>query len=349
LKAEAIIVIKHNESLISLIFLISNLMKAFVTGGTGFIGSHLADQLIGDDQWSAVKCLVRNDEKWLKGKPFEKISGDLDSIKVIDRALKDTDTLFHLAAIVKAPSRKEFLHANVQATENLIRLAQKNNVHKLVILSSLAAAGPSNNEPLKEDAEMKPVSMYGESKKMMEEMILNLAGDDMSITILRPPAVYGPREDQIFTLFNMMSKGIAPIVGDGENPKLSLLFVQDLVQAILKASNQTEKGVHTYFIGGDRITNWNEIRDIVSTVLDKKTITLKIKPSWVKKIAGAVETTAALFGSYPVLNREKANEMILSWTCSHEKAEKELSYKPDYSLEEGISRTLRWYKKHNWL
>ena len=324
-------------------------MKAFVTGGTGFIGSHLADQLIEDAQWSTVKCLVRSDEKWLKGKTFEKIEGDLDSIKTIDHALLDTDIIFHLAAIVKAPSKKEFFHANVQATENLIRLAQKNNVHKLVILSSLAASGPSGTRPRIEDDEMKPVSMYGESKKMMEEMIHNLAGDDMSITILRPPAVYGPREDQIFTLFNMMSKGIAPIVGDGKTPKLSLLFVQDLVQAILKASNQTKKGVHTYFIGGDRITNWNEIKDIVSTVLDKTPVTLKMKPSWVKKIAGVVETTAALFGSYPVLNREKANEMVLTWTCSHEKAAKELSYKPEYSLEEGISRTLRWYKKHNWL
>lgn len=324
-------------------------MKAFVTGGTGFIGSHLTDHLIENTRWDTVKCLVRRDERWLKGKSYEKVRGDLDSIKTIGSALEDTDTIFHLAAIVKAPSEKEFTHANVEATENLIRLAQRNGVQKLVILSSLAAAGPSNGEPLKEGDEMDPVSLYGKSKKQMEEMIHSLADNDLSVTILRPPAVYGPREDQIFTLFKMMSKGIAPIVGDGNDPKLSLLYVQDLIQAIMKASMQTEKGVHTYFIGGDRITNWNEIRDIVSTVLGRKTVTLNIKPGWVKKIAGAVETTAALFGSYPVLNREKANEMILSWTCSHEKAKNELSYEPDFSLEEGISRTIRWYKKHNWL
>lgn len=324
-------------------------MKAFVTGGTGFIGSHLADRLIDDRRYNTVKCLVRSNPKWLKGKSYEKVSGDLDSITTIDSALDGIDVIFHLAAIVKAPSKKKFLHANVEATENLIRLAKKNNVKKLVILSSLAAAGPSKEEPLREDAKMMPVSMYGESKKIMEEMVHDLADEDMSVTILRPPAVYGPRENQIFTLFNMMSKGFAPMVGDGENPKLSILYVDDLIQAILKAASQTEKGVYTYFISGDRITNWNEIKNIVSTVLDKKSVTLKIKPSWVKKIAGVVETTAALFGSYPVLNREKANEMILTWTCSHEKAEKELSYKPEYSLEEGISRTLRWYKKHNWL
>ncbi len=220
-------------------------MEAFVTGGTGFIGSHLADQLITDTEWDSVKCLVRSDEKWIKGKSYEKISGDLDSIKTIESALKSTDVIFHLAAVVKAPSKKEYLHANVEATENLIRLAQKNGIKKMVILSSLAAAGPSNGEPLKEDQKMNPVSSYGKSKKQMEEMIHDLADNDMSITILRPPAVYGPREDQIFTLFKMMSKGIAPIVGDGENPKLSLLYVQDLVQAIMKAAKQTEKGVNT--------------------------------------------------------------------------------------------------------
>jgi dihydroflavonol-4-reductase len=62
-----------------------------------------------------------------------------------------------------------------------------------------------------------------------------------------------------------------------------------------------------------------------------------------------VETTATFFGTYPVINREKANEMVLEWTCSSKKAEKELNYKPEYTLEEGISRTLRWYKQHGWL
>jgi dihydroflavonol-4-reductase len=84
-------------------------------------------------------------------------------------------------------------------------------------------------------------------------------------------------------------------------------------------------------------------------VLGKSALSIKIKPGWVQKIAGAVETTASFFGIYPVINREKAGEMVLEWTCSHQKAVNELHYQPEYSLEEGISRTLRWYKKHKWL
>ena len=324
-------------------------MNVFVTGGTGFIGSHLVDYLMKDEDTEQIKCLVRSKEKWLENKSYQKVEGDLHAILTIEKALEDVDTIVHLAGIVKAPTQKEFDFVNVEATENLVRLANRSGVKKMVVLSSLAAVGPSKGTPLSEQDPMKPISMYGRSKKKMEEMIHEVANPNLSVTILRPPAVYGPREDQIYTLFKLMNKGVAPMVGDGDQPKLSIIYIGDLIQAIYKAMFQQEKGVHTYFVSGDEVTSWNRINNIVQTVLGKKTIPIHIKPDWVKKIAGIVETTATFFGSYPVVNREKANEMVLEWVCDHQKAKKELQYQPEYSLEEGISRTLRWYKKHNWL
>jgi nucleoside-diphosphate-sugar epimerase len=323
-------------------------MKAFVTGGTGFIGSHLADHLIKSSDYNDVRCLVRSREKWLEGKPYTRIHGDLSSIPTLQRAVTGVDTIFHLAGVVSAPSQDEFNRANVDATENLLRVAEQAKVKNIVILSSLAAAGPSNGSPRTEDDSMEPVSMYGRSKKLMEEMIHKTASSSMSVKILRPPAVYGPREDQIFTLFKMMKYGITPIVGDGNRPKLSIVYVNDIVNGILKAAEDQTKGIDTYFISG-QVTCWNEIKEIADTIFGKKSLSLKIPPTAVKKVAGFIETTATLFGSYPVVNREKAREMILEWTCSSEKAERKLGYQPEYSLEEGLSRTLRWYKKHKWL
>ncbi len=324
-------------------------MKAFVTGGTGFVGSHLVDALISSPDYNEVRCLVRSSDKWLEGKPFTRVKGDLHDIQVIAKALEGVDVVFHVAGVVRARSQKEFNRANVEATENLLRIAQKKGVTNMIMLSSLAGAGPSFGEPLDEEDELHPISMYGESKKAMEEVIHKAAGKNDSIKIIRPPAVYGPREADIYTFFKTFSKGICPIVGDGNHPRLSMVYVTDLVDGILKASEKKDPGVHTYFISGPQDYSWNQIRSVTEIVMGKKALPVRIKPNWVKKIAGVVESTASLFGKYPVVNREKANEMIMEWTCSSQKARNELGYSPTVSLQEGISRTIHWYKKHNWL
>lgn len=325
-------------------------MKAFVTGGTGFVGSHLVEALIKSPEFSEVRCLVRSSDKWLSGLDFKKISGDLSNLQAISKGLDGVDIVFHNAAILRAPSKKEFTRANVEATENLIRIAQKKGVKNFVILSSLAAAGPSSGRPLKESARMKPMSMYGESKKEMETIIHKIAEGLDSIKIIRPPAVYGPREADIYTYFKTFSKGICPIVGDGNHPRLSMVYVKDLVDGILLASKKNDPGIHTYFIGGTKDEySWNQIREVTSIVMGRKAVPLKIKPDWLKKIASVIEGGASLIGKYPVVNKEKANEMVLEWVCSSEKAKKELGYSPQISIQEGISRTIRWYKQHNWL
>lgn len=324
-------------------------MKAFVTGGTGFIGSHFVDKLIASDSYGEVRCLIRSTEKWLSGKDFTRVNGDLNDLDLLKKAVQDVDVVFHIAGRVKAATYRELEHANVDATENLLRVSQKAEVPKLVILSSLAAAGPSHNGPVTEAQPLNPVSMYGKSKKQMEAMIHQHANPDTSITILRPPAVYGPREEQIYTFFKMANKHVCPIVGDGQTPKISMVYVDDLVQGILKAARQTTPGIHTYFISGASPYTWNQIRKTTAKVFGKKLLPVYVSPSWVNKIAAAVETVSSTFGIYPVLNKEKAKEMVLEWTCSSDKAMKELGYSPKYMLEEGISRTIHWYQRHHWL
>jgi dihydroflavonol-4-reductase len=327
-------------------------MKAFITGGTGFIGSHMVDHLLRQGDWE-IDCLVRSDLKWLEGRDVHISKGDLFDLALLNKQLEGVDVVFHSAGVVKAPTVAAFERGNVEATENLLRLAIKNKVPKVVILSSLAAAGPSQGIPLRESDPMQPVSRYGESKKRMEEMIKKVAHEPesaaTSITIIRPPAVYGPREQDILTIFKMTAKGVCPIIGDGSSTPISMVHVKDLIQGMELAAKYQNDGLQTYYISGDLPITWDQFRLSAGRALGKKVKALNINPKWVQKIAAGVETVAGIFGSYPVLNREKAKEMVLEWTCSIEKARTELNFQPKISLDEGMYETIQWYKSHHWI
>ncbi|MEX0639054.1 MAG: NAD(P)-dependent oxidoreductase [Balneolaceae bacterium] len=325
-------------------------MRAFVTGATGFIGSHLADSLLNDPGVNEVRCLVRDRLKWLEGKGCTIVRGDLHSIPELIEGTEGCDILFHLAGVVKARTEREFELGNIDGTENLLRIARRNGIRKVVILSSLAAAGPAiNGTPRRESDPMEPVSMYGRSKLKMEERVHSITADKLDVTILRPPAVYGPREDQIFLFFQMMNRRICPIIGDGDRPRISLIHVFDLIRAIRLAGESKSTGVNTYFVSGPGDVSWNEIKNYTSRALGKKPITLYVRPAWVRRVAALAEKAGNLAGFWPALNREKAAEIVLEWTCNDNNIRSELGYEAGISLESGIAETMQWYREQNWL
>ena len=328
-------------------------MKVFVTGGTGFIGSHLVDTLLQDSQIDEVRCLIRSKEKWLRNKPMVPYHGNLQSLSILKSAMEGVDIVYHLAAVTHASNRKHFEIHNVDATENVVRTALKKGVRNIVVLSSLAAAGPSFSKPLDETAPLMPISSYGKSKKRMEEVLYQIAQNnpELSVKILRPPAVYGPRDEDIYAFFKLASKGVCPVARNDENSeaKISLMYVKDVVQALQKSASMDKAGAHTYFIAGPEHYTWKEIAAATGHVLNRKVVTLPVSPKWLKRLGAVVERAGAMFGTYPAFNSEKANEMVMQWTCSIKKAKEELGYSPQYSLHQGLSATIQWYKKHHWL
>lgn len=323
-------------------------MKAFVTGGTGFIGSHLVDRLL-KNQNDQIHCLVRAQDKWLHDKDIIKVKGTLQDLPALQKGMEKADVVFHVAGLVKAPDQQSFDRVNVEATENILRLAMKLKVPKLVILSSLAACGPSFKRPLTEEDQLMPITMYGESKKRMEEMVAKIADESISVSLVRPPAVYGPREDQIFSVFQMASWGVFPIIGDGKSNRISLIHVSDLVEGILSAASEKKSGVETYFISSEETYTWNEILKATENIFGKKLFSLKLKPRFVETAGNIAEKAASLFGRYPVINRDKAKELGMQWTCSTEKAKSRLGYRQRIELSKGISETVQWYQRHHWL
>lgn len=326
-----------------------NGLTAFVTGGTGFVGSHLVEHLLSSG-YTDVRCLVRSDPKWLSDLPVTLIAGDLAHTQALDTGIAGADVVYHVAALTRARTWPAFQSANVDSTRHLLeRIRVKApNLQRIVLTSSLAAVGRSAHAIPDESTPLRPVSMYGRSKMEMEQVAREF--NDLPWTIVRPPAVYGPRETDIFTFFQTMSRGICPVVGNGREPALSLVHVHDLVRGMRQASEVDRTVGGTYFLGSREPYSWAVIRDAAATALGRRVVTVPVPRFLVPIVGAATEFAGRLLGTYPAMNREKAAEIMSAATmCDSRLAMDTFGYAPDVDLWEGLQQTMAWYRKAGWL
>jgi len=326
-------------------------MKALVTGGTGFIGSHLVEALLkrGDN----VRCLVRNrnDLKWIRNLPIETVEGDCtEKVGLLD-AVKGVDQVFHLAGLTRALNEEIYFQVNAMGTENLVHACLEKNpdLKKFIYLSSQAAAGPCQNGGKKRELDhCMPVSPYGRSKRRGEEFCLEHL-HQIPLVILRPSAVYGPRDRDVYFFFKILKKGIKPIFSRDEQ-YISLCYVEDLVQAILLASDSKESDREIFFISDGQDYRLDQIGDLFEEAMAIKAHRILI-PEWViSGVAFFAEWMAKFSGSPPLINKGKVEEMVQkNWLCDITKAERVLGFKPKFPLAEGIKITYEWYLNEHWL
>jgi dihydroflavonol-4-reductase len=327
--------------------------SVFVTGATGFIGSHLVEELrrrgYGD-----IRALVRSELKWLEGMEVEPVRGEIRDTPELRRALKDVDYVYHVGGVTRATDWKAFEDANVRATMALLDLAREESpeLKRFVVTSSLAAVGRCDVAVATEGVPMRPVSEYGRSKAEMERKLQRRMGNENlpPTTIIRPPAVYGPREADIFTFFQTLSKGFAPIVGSGTEPALTLVHARDLVRGMIDAAESDVTIGRTYFIGSERAYSWKEIIDAARSALGRRTLTIPVPEVLVGAVGAASEFYGRVTGTYPPLNREKAREIRYACKiCSSRRATRDFGYRQEIPLEDGIRETIEWYRAAGWL
>ena len=328
----------------------------FLTGGTGFIGSHLAEALVA--RGYRVRALVRSAPRWLDGVPVEIVKGSLSDVETLWDALEGVDYVYHVAGVTRARDEAAFWAGNVQATRNLLGAVQMAapGVKKVLVTSTLAAVGRCAGGVATEATPLQPFSRYGISKAEMEQALRAPHAEGASfaerlpLVVVRPPAVYGPREADIYTFFQTVARGVCPVVGDPEAPALSLVHSRDLVRGMIEAAEAPATAGETYFIGSERAYSWAEVRDATARALGRRVVTVRIPQALVVPVGTVAEWGGRLVGRYPALNREKALEIRDTCKiCAVEKARRDFGYTQQVGLDEGIAETIAWYRAHGWL
>lgn len=322
-----------------------------VTGANGFVGSHLVDYLLekGDD----VHCIVRKSSnlRWLDGKNVTIHDSGLFDKEGLKKILNDVDYLYHVAGVVKAKREEGYFKGNVETTRNLLDtvLEVAPKIKRVLIVSSLTASGPSKlDNPNNEETPTAPITNYGRSKVAQEELAKSYM-DKLPITIVRPPAIFGERDTEIYLIFKTYKQGLMTLVGFNKK-EVSLIYVKDLVDGIyLAATNEVAIG-ETYFISSKEFYNWPQIGEIIKKAMGKGAITLRLPHAVIYGVA-TVAQFFAMFSSKPAtINLEKAKDFVQeAWTCDTTKSQKDLGFEEKYSLDEGMKNTIDWYKKEEWL
>lgn len=324
--------------------------RVLVTGGTGFIGSHLVATLAA--QGCKPRVLVRSTSNTasLMSQGVECIVGGLDDLDSLVRAVRGVEMVIHLAAVTRARSEKEYFQVNAEGTQNLVnalRTAQP-RPRRLVYVSSLAAAGPSVGGVQIEIGDVpRPITAYGRSKLAGEAACLTIA-DEMEVLILRPPAVYGPGDRDLFRCFQMATHGILP-VPTGPTRLIQFIHVHDLRNALLCAVT-AEQASGVYHVAEAQPYAWGQITDWLAKAVGRQVWAVRV-PQWSIRAAAAVsEFGAAMVGRATIFNREKAEELLApGWLCETEAVKRDLGFEVRIPLPQGLVGTASWYREHGWL
>lgn len=317
---------------------------AFLTGATGFIGYHLAKLLLS--RGIKVTVLVR-DKSRLKDLDVAVLSGDITAPESLSVSA-DVDTVFHLAGLTKARKKQEYFNVNEIGTANLVAAVERDvpDAH-FVYMSSLAAIGPSPSlaDPVTEDAAPHPVSSYGESKLAGEKHLLS---SNLSFTIIRPPAVFGEGEKDIFTFIQMANRGFSLFPGSSER-WFSLVYGPDLCEATVALCEKFRGERRFFFVAWERFISWGDFREAVGKALGKRVRTIRIPLLSIYPIALIQEIISFFNGQPALLNLEKCREIVAPyWTCDVAKMKK-AGIAPATPLSEALEKTIQWYRNNNWL
>jgi nucleoside-diphosphate-sugar epimerase len=328
-------------------------MKVLVTGASGFLGSHIAEQLAAEGH--SVVALVRKSSKvdFLSRLPgLELATGTVEDAASVRLAMKGVDAVIHSAGVVKARSEEEFFAVNTQGTKNLLDAAKEvaPGLKRFVYVSSLTAVGWSDDgRPVAGDSTPRPVTGYGRSKVAAEGLV-RAEKEKLPVVIIRPPMIYGPRDNESFAFFQSVSFRFLPYLGAGNN-KMSVIYASDAASACIKAIDRDVPSGNAYFVDDGEIYVWRDMLADIERAMDRKAfVRLSIPFSLVKVAAAANEQIGKLTGKAVMLTRDKLKELSAPhWVCDSTDTRAALDWEPKVKWPEGTRKAAAWYRENGWL
>lgn len=322
-------------------------MKAFVTGATGFLGTHLVNALRarGDE----VACLVRSPAKaatrnW---QDVRMVRGDLDDTAALRDGCAGADVVFHIAGRIAARDQAEFMASNRDGTANVLEAAALDPPKRLVFVSSLAVAGPTvPGQPVDETRPPAPVTPYGRSKLAGELLVRS---GPIPWTIIRPPVVYGEWDEALVDLFRLARRGVVPMFGDGSQ-EISVINGADLAAAFIAVATSERAAGRVYFASHRTTVTTRELALAVGRAVGRRPILVPLPEAVARAVLWTVGTVARLAGRAAVLSLERAPEFFApAWTCRADALRADTGWEARVDLDPGLARAAAWYREAGWL
>jgi nucleoside-diphosphate-sugar epimerase len=327
-------------------------MRVAVTGGAGFVGSHVVELLLA--RGYEVNCLVLPGKgaHWLAGASVRFFEGSVTDSSSLPAFLEGCEAIVNIAGLTRAWAEGKFLSVNRDGAVNLVEAALSLPVgpRQIISMSSEAAMGPTpEGKKSIETDPMRPLTPYGRSK-MALEVALKPYNDDgrMHCTFIRAPGVYGPRDRDFLQYFKLVKRGLRVIVGDRN--VMSLVYVKSLAAAIESCLGNPAAYGQAFFVADEGEYDWDDFSSMVEKALGRETLRIQV-PEWFVAVAAfGAEIAKPFCQRPPLLDRNKLLEVRQHrWVLSTAKAKSLLGFKPIAATADAIAETARWYTEHGWI